>query len=286
MLFACVLLTPSVVMAQSVFFDTFENGPSMGQTATKGDDAFDAKDLQWYSSLASGTLNVQADTFAGGSSARAMNFATSDPFRRYGANFTSTTLAVGTTTKLSFNVRLTETASNNAVGFRFGLFNSNGTNISSDNPNMLNQPSQQNDDFGYHIRFATGTNGTNLNEICDEPAGDNPLGGGTGGTLISTVSGTASSINNTTNHLFELLLIRSTGTTLNFQLFYDGVLKATGTDTSSIVTTFDAIYIGNGNVSTDFSIDNVQLQVPEPASLSLITLAGFGLLRRRQRTCA
>lgn len=279
--------THAVVVA----LDTFENGVNIGETSTKGNDAFDATDLAWFSSLDFGVATLQNDTFAGGGSQKALQLASTDTFRRLTAAFASTTLGANTGDKLvlSFDMRLAETPTANQVGFRFGLFNSAGTSIASDNPQGVNQPTAQNDDFGYVVKISTGAPATLENSITDESAGNNP----TGGTVLAgeTVLGNAASpitINDQLKHSFSLTLERVGASLINLSFIADGILKTTAIDATPFLT-FDTIHIAQGNVSTDFRIDNVRVEtllaaaaaIPEPATLSLAALGFAALLRRR-----
>ena len=273
-----------------VAFDSFENGPSVGQTSTKGNDAFDSTDLAWFSSLDFGTASLQNDSFAGGGSLKALQLSSPDTFRRLTAAFPTTTLGAnaGDQLVLSFDMRLTEAPTSNQVGFRFGLFNSAGTSIASDNPNGVNQPTQQNDDFGYVVKISTGTPTALENSITDESAGNNP----TGGTVLAgeTVLGSAVSpisINDQLKHTFSLTLERVGPSLISLSFVADGILKTTALDATPFLT-FDTIHIAQGNVSTDFRIDNVRVEtllaaaaVPEPATLSLAALGMVALMRRR-----
>ena len=284
-----VLLTGQA-HAVVVALDTFENGVNVGETSTKGNDAFDPTDLAWFSALDFGVASLQNDIFAGGGSQKALQLASPDTFRRVGAAFASTTLGANTGDKivLSFDMRLAETPTANQVGFRFGLYNSAGTSIVSDNPQGTTQPTAQNDDFGYVVKISTGAPATLENSITDEPAGDNP----TGGTTVGTVIGNAASpvtINDQLKHSFSLTLERAGASLINLSFIADGILKTTAVDATPFLT-FDTIYFAQGNLSTDFRIDNVRVEtilaavnaaIPEPATLSLAAIGMAALLRRR-----
>lgn len=271
-----------------VFFDNFEDGPNVGDTATKLDDAFDATDVNWYSALSNGSVSVVSDAFAGGGSAKALQLSAPDTFRRMTALFPSTTLGsnVGDKLILSFDMRFVEAPASNIYGLRFGLYDSNGTSISSDNPQGVTQPTAQNDDYGYYVRTSTGSPSPAAMEIMDEPSGDNPTGGGTLGSVIGA-AGSPVAINDLLKHSFVLTVERTGVSSISLALTYDNVLKATATDNTPVVT-FDTIYLGMGSISSDFLVDNVKLEtasavvIPEPSSLAL-GLAGVGLLTLARR---
>lgn len=293
--------TPAIASVTTVFSDDFENGLEMGQISTKLDDSFSPSDLNWYSALSDGALGITNDSFAGGSSARALGFTTNDTnnFRRFGAKFSETTLGslTGSTLTLSFDLRTTETVTNNALGLRFGLYNSAGTHLNGDNTNGNQQPNgalpshdKQNDDFGYYALLSTGTgnSGTLTNTIAREPSGDNPLGGTTSGLTNGAGFASAASpigIASLTKYSIVFVLTRQAGGAVQVSLTIDGTQRVSGIDpAASPFTTFDKVYFGNGATSTDFTIDNVQLvsAVPEPAMLSALVLGAGAMLRRRR----
>jgi hypothetical protein len=279
-----LMLLVSSAGATTVFFDTFENGPT-GQVSTKGNDSWDASDVAWYSALARGTLTIANDTFAGGTSQRAMLFSntTNDFFRRYGTNFAAVTPAnIGDKLILSFDVRLNSSPiTANQNGFRFGLYNSGGTVTTTDNGNNLNQPPEQNNDFGYYARISTGSPAALASDIVREPAGDNPLGGTIGGTALA-IGASPVSINDNVKHTLSMSIERTGASAYTLQITVDGVLKATAVDGTPISNSFDGVYIGNGNTDMNFTVDNVLLQiVPEPATMCLLGLGCIGLLRRK-----
>ena len=89
----------------------------------------------------------------------------------------------------------------------------------------------------------------------------------------------------------SLTLERAGASLINLSFVLDGVTRATATDNSPFLT-FDTIYFAQGNVSTDFRVDNVRLEsvlastaagIPEPATACLALLAAPALLRRRRR---
>lgn len=272
------LLSPAAVNAAIVFSDTFEDG---GRT-----DGADPADITWYRANQNLTLNVVADSFAGGGSlnALAVDVGGIDAFKRIVGLFPSTTLGsgIGDSLKLTFAMRATNLVSN-ANGFRFGLYNSAGSVISADETNTSNNAAETND-FGYYVRIPTGTP-AGPTSLLDEPFGDNTMGGTTGGTSIVTGTPPNVAINDTVGHLFALTLTRTSATSIGFQVELDSNVIATGSDTAAIVTTFDEVYFGTGATNNfDYVLDNVQLEaiaVPEPTWVACFAaVAGLGLWRR------
>ncbi len=273
----------------TIFHDTFESSDTV--TSTKLVDGIEAGELNWYRSLNPSALAVVDDSFAGGGSLRALSFSDTDPFRRFGASFTSTTLGanVGDRIVLTFDTRISSFEEDtNVAGYRFGLYNSNDTNITSDSPNGNNQPTQENDDFGYYVRLAVQT--TDAPDLMREPAGNNPVGGDANvdGTTEITTGGstTAVGLNDLLKHSIQFDLER-TSTGISLALYFDGDLVASAIDNTPLTTTFDKIYFGQGNVDSHFLVDNVKLQtiaIPEPASLALMGLGGLMMLGGRRRT--
>ena len=275
---AGLLLAASTTQAAVVFDDTFEDG---GRT-----NGSDPTDIVWYVANQNITLGVVNNSFAGGSSTKALQAdqGTTDAFKRVMGQFSSTSLADGDTLSLSFAFRsVTATPANNSNGFRFGIYNSNGTKITVDEPSTgYNSAAgtREDDDFGYNVRIPTGTAASP--DLIDEAAGDNTLGGAIAPS-IRNAGPTSIGVNSTAAHLIEVLIAR-TGSQLDFTLKYDTATVATGTDSGSIITTFDAVYFGTGSTTNfDYMIDNVKLEiVPEPAALGLFAASGLLVGRRRR----
>ncbi len=269
-----ILLAASTTQAAVVFNDPFEDGDrTLGADPT---------DIVWYEANQSIVLGVVNDSFAGGSSTKALQAdqGNIDALKRIMGQFTPTSLADGDTLSLSFAFRsVTDPPPNNSNAFRFGLYNTNGTKITADEGSTSNSPTEI-DDFGYNVRIPTGTAASP--DIIDEPAGDNTLGGTAAGSSIRN-SATPIGVSSTAGHVIELLIAR-TGSQLNFTVKYDTATVATGLDNAGIVTTFDAVYFGSGFINNfDYMIDNVKLEiVPEPTSLSLLAAAGLMMGRRRR----
>jgi len=233
------LSTAALAAPVTVFNDTFESGETV--TSTKLVDGIEAGELDWYYSLDNATLGVVDDNFAGGGSERALALTNPEVFRRFGAAFDSTALGanVGDRIVLTFDTRVSDFSDDtNTQGFRFGLHNTNGTDITSDAPNGKSQPTEENDDFGYFVRLALNT--TDIPDLMREPAGDNPIGGGTSGTDITSTTTTAG-LTDLLKHTIAFEVER-TASGIGLDLFLDGNLIASGTDNSPLTTTFDKVY--------------------------------------------
>ncbi len=285
-----LLLAASASQATVIVNDTFENGPGVGETSTRANDAFDAQDVAWYMGIGNPTLGVANDSFAGGSSARAFSFAIGgvDSFRRVGANFSAASLAIGEKIILSLDMRFTEAPATNAIGFRVGLHNSNGTVLGADQTSTTVQAPQETNDVGYYMRIATGSASGAINELVREPAGNNPLGGATtggsgdGATVLNAAASPAV-LGDQLKHTLLLSIERTATSTLAIQGYVDGVLKLSSTDSAALTSAFDMVYVGNGGTVNDFNFDNVKIEVvPEPATIGLLAMSGLMLGRRRR----
>lgn len=267
-----------------IFNDTFENGANVGETATRLDDAFDPLDANWWkgNGIDSPATSVSV-TNVSGSNRLTYNNA-GQTFRRIATSFTRNTLAVGDTMTLTMKIAITSTVPTNSAGLRFGLYSDGST------PSVVTgdfQESSQLNDAGYYVRVPTGT-AANA-DIFDEPAGDNPLGGTPGGATIATTTG-STSINDANPHTLVLSLTLTSASQLDLTFTIDGVTKVIARDTTSIVSSFDHIYIGEGGVSYTFTMDDAKLEVssiPEPGMAGAgMMMALAGLRRRRVKRAA
>ncbi len=195
-------------------------------TATAGNDGDDPFDSAWTGS----TLSVATDaTFATG---KALNVDPTGTFGGAKGSFTARSLpANGDSITLSFDFRYTAAPTNVSAGLRFGLYNSTGA--------------------GFCIHHGTGGNGgIGINECPDGTFGS--------GTLTGISSGSKASINDQLKHVIVLKL-RKTAAGMVVTSTVDGVTH-TGTDATPVITTFDTVFISNGNQNVDFRLDNVRVE--------------------------
>jgi hypothetical protein len=269
--------TASLMLCSSAFAATIVDDKFIDGGFTNG---ADAKDISWYAT--GGDLSVVSDQTTGpdeGVADNALN-RTAATFSGALGSFASTTLAIGETMTLSFNLDFTATPGTNSGGLRFGLYNSNGSPVAGNS----NDP---NNDFGYRIALPTNQSSA---PVINREAGTNAsIGTGNDAVALAT-PGSFSNINigaTTNNYSFSITRGASTNT---FGLSLNGTSIALTAIEDANITTFDEIYIGTGNISTAFCVDNVLLTVvstiPEPSTYA--SLVGFGVLglavlRRRNR---
>lgn len=192
-------------------------------------------------------------------------------FRKLIRTFSAFTLAnEGDSMALSFDLRYPSgSPTANSQGFRFGLYNSNGTLPNADGQNLTGN------DFGYYS--ALGTGGT-AGRFIFETEANGFLGGGTQNQLAA---GGTTTLNDALSHQVGLTLER-VATGLAIDLSLDGSSILSFTDTTPTTFTFDQLGIGLGSVSStddNYRIDNVLLTaIPEPSSLVLVGLSVLGFL--------
>lgn len=257
--------------ATDLFYDTFD----VGSPATRSNDVADAMDLAWWLRDASKqTLSVVADTgtpgIGSGNALYANNNAKDLPLIGNDFGLASLGASVGDVLKLSFDVRFL--SSDNAI-FRFGLANSNGTGVTADS-----QTASIND-IGYFGQFS-------LKDTVLPTGVFKDRGTDTGGqlwlgtdltNLTTSVSSLTLTNNDFTKHTVEFTLTRTAaGVAMEFSV--DGLVRASGSDTNSTITSFDEVAFTHENKTVDYRLDNVRLQataIPEPETLGLV---GLGLI--------
>lgn len=241
----------------------------------------DAKDLSWalYTTSASNTPSITSpvpqDNTTGlneGNNDFALEVKVAGQGFRgvYGVLSSATTLFVGQSLSLSYDLRFLNGVSNETAGVRFGLYDSLGT-------------ASVTDDAGYLVRMSTGTATASARGWQETGTADTILGGGDL-TEVTVGSGTGYTSLTTTTVNIGLVLTMVTGTTMRMDLYQNNNKVWTTTDTTSIYRKFDTIAIGTGGNIYDYRIDNILLTgvVPEPSSFGVVAGAGLFIIRRRR----
>lgn len=237
----------------------------------------DAGDTAWFTTNTSGsnlTVSGGAMVFGGGVQQTA--------FMGAFANGARQTVEVGHALDLMFNFNFQASPSSNGAGLRFGLYNSNGTSLISDNGTA------DNNDIGYLAFVHTGAStGSDLRKEANTDS--TPLIGPDIVDLNSSGSATVPTPSfGTGSHTARMILTRTATSNMLLELLINDVslYSVTDTNVTSGFMTFDEVAIGRGAITQNLVVDNVTVTyypVPEPASLSLIGLGGLALLGRRRR---
>ena len=264
---------------------------------TNGADALDAA---WFETNAASNTSIQS-AFASGAVFEGNNslvFDAASIFRGIVGVFGSTSLgAVGSgsdTLTLSFDFRLVGGISSNGAGFRFGLYNDNGTSFTGDG-NPADTTSQATDDFGYRAAFGTGSSsGRDMSR--DNGGGDGGILSGSDNVGLALSSSTSLALNDNNPHSAVFAVSRTGALTFSLRAQVFSGTGGTGsvigeasvsneTPPNGSFVTFNEIGIGFGNANNDFAIDNVLLtgNVPEPSTLCLLAVAGALTAVRRRR---
>jgi autotransporter-associated beta strand protein len=239
------LLVPASVSAQTLLDDPFTDGSR--SNATGGD----TSGAVWFST---GPLLTVADDSAGIGTGNALRF-DGNAFSKLMAFFQPVTLAaVGQTLSLSFDYRFT-VAPSSTSDFRVGLGNSNNTRQTADGGSTI-----RHDDWNYGYNTNPGLVGSNT-RLCQEPAGDDTLGGNGAGQRIPIGTAGAGISSATTKHTAQLKITRQIDGSLSLQSQIDTEVQALATHPVNSVLgyTFDEVLIGYGNTTGTVFIDNVRL---------------------------
>lgn len=242
-------------------------------------DDFESGNPGYFRNGAAALVSVTDDSSGIGTNNALLHDPNGNTFRKLVRTFSAFTLAeTGDFLELTFDMRFPSGApTENSQGFRFGLYNSNGTLPTADGQNLTG------DDFGFYA--ALGTGGTEGRFIFETEA-NGFLGGGTQNQL-SGAGGITINDADTQNIVFRLERV---ATGLEIDLSLNGASILSVIDTSPVTYTFDQIGVGLGNVSSAndaYLSDNVQLTaIPEPSSLMLVMIAlvgGLSLFRNKHK---
>ncbi len=255
---AIFLLAPFVAPAGAavIYSDNFSDGNRNG----------------WYAFTATGgTATVPSDAMVltqGTGSTAVISY------------FTPTTLTPGQTMTLTFDF---QTSSTGSADIRFGLFNSQGSQINTDLAATSN--AAFNNDLGYG-GFQFLNSGDQEQRIQRRNSGNDTFW-------------TTATFSNLVNSISTITLAANTMSSATLTIDYVSLGNMTiSTDfagttrtvniTSNIITTFDSVSIfRQGGNSSTLTVDNVVVSVvPEPSTWALLAGAGtFVMILRRRRSC-
>lgn len=234
----------------------------------------DAADIAWF--YTNTTLPaVVAD--AGFASGQALNLGTVGGLIH--GQFTPTSLEVGESLTLSFNYRLSA-ALNAGDALRFGLFNTNGSPVTTDT-NGSSATNGYTGYMGYTNPNSSSATGTRL--IVDTDA-TNRFFTTSGLTVITTGPAFAAGAN---VQSVTLTIMRESATEMRVTGNAGGGVFG-GLESVSNFTSFDTVGFRLNSTSTGLSIGDISLTyaaIPEPASSAALVgvgLLGFAALRRRR----
>ncbi|MBN8460757.1 MAG: PEP-CTERM sorting domain-containing protein [Verrucomicrobia bacterium] len=171
------------------------------------------------------------------------------------------TINIGDTLTLAFSGRYYEAPGDNSGGFRFGFISPG--------------------DLDNNLYAQLGSGGNTGNGLYRDLGGDDSPGAGTTTGISSTASGTTYATLGTSAIAAQFSITRTGASAYTLSSNVNGAIR-TATTTSGW-NDYNAIFIRNGGISSDFLVDNVSVTlVPEPATALLGGLGLLGLLRRRR----
>jgi hypothetical protein len=260
---ACMIILTSASHAAVVFNDTFDSGTGA-----------------WYRATTNGTLTNESGRLRSTETGNNMD-------ETIGRSFTSQTLNVGETIRLTFDlIWNSATATGASQIFRAGLFDVT-------NPIGAAEWSSSNAIGaweGYYTFVRDGNATGNIARREDAAFASTTVGPTNGGGTITPIG------SNTTNHdianlttyqgLFEVIYVSATQVDTLFTLKEGEITRfsVAGSQTSgSLVTSFDTVVFKAGATTTFTEFDNVRLSViPEPSAALLGGLGLLALFRRRR----
>jgi len=194
---------------------------------------------------------------------------------------------IGDSIELAFDFRFTTTPPNQGGGFRFGLYNSNGT-AAADNGGTDVAASSTNNDYGYYFNLSTGT--TQTHALFRENGVASGILAGSDRTDIGTANTSVAGVADANFHDGLLRLTRTSATTIEILAQVDSTVYYNNLSTSFLTPTltFDQVAFGSAGNNLTMQFDNVTVTftpVPEPSSVALIGMGlaatAWGLLRRK-----
>jgi hypothetical protein len=235
--------------------------------------------------VANGQLSPAGLSYSGLGPTLTDTLAAGTTYTYFVANTDSATLTnLGDTITLSFELTPSSASAfnNNSGTFRVGLFNSNGTQLSSNVSG--NGDTALNNDTGYVATYNPRASGTG-NVFRQRSSGNDNLWDSGRYTTVSGSPDLNSPGTGTISGTFTLTLVE---TGVEITSIINGGAPQSVIDTSGLVTTFDSFSIfaiaGATNPTLTFSTLSVTFTpIPEPSSAVLLGVSGAALLGFRRR---
>jgi len=268
--FCLALPVSAAVIADDPFTDNSHTNATGGDTLG----------MVYYRSVsgASAPLTV-ADDSTGIGTGKALYFSPTASQKILGY-FTPVTLATtGESLRLSFDFRFTVTPVGGSESIRFGLFNSNGTQQTSEPGGTT-----RNDDKGYVMTMNAVTGGNfrvqkeETNAMPETPGTDDILGGTVYFSSINASQG-SSVATGTTKHTFTLQFTRLAGGALEVRGQMDDLTPSVATIASAsiLTTTFDEFaFTTVADVRGPYFIDNLRITTNTPGETIALTSPAAG----------
>ncbi|MDF3128973.1 hypothetical protein P0Y35_07180 [Kiritimatiellaeota bacterium B1221] len=213
----------------------------------------------WYNSTSSGGLLVT------GGGLKSIN-----TYSRFLTHFDATTLSVGESLNVSFDLKVEAPFDRNDWSFRIGIMDSEGANqVSADDYGSSTDFTNYG---GYRINTNIATNGTGVTYFAERSDNAGSLLGTPGSTSLAN-SANGVNLDADTWYSTQFTFTRTDSTTLDLSFSLNGVTLL-DTDTTASTFRFDTLAFYEGDVNSATYVDNVLITtIPEPSTITMVGAA-------------